>query len=70
LTYGVRGFSPWLTGTIAFKPVARQKYQRGRVWWWKAVHVIAARKQRRIEAVARAKTYPSKAHHQGSISSN
>jgi hypothetical protein len=30
------GFSPWLTGSIVFKPVVRQNIIAGSMWWSKA----------------------------------
>jgi hypothetical protein len=44
LAHGFRGFSPWLAGSIALRPVARQKYGGKRAWWRKAIRFMRARK--------------------------
>jgi hypothetical protein len=40
-------FGLWLSGSIVFRPVARQKHLGGRVWWKRVTHLIAARKKKR-----------------------
>jgi hypothetical protein len=46
LAHSIRGFSPWSAGSVAFRPVTRQKYHGGRAKQKKTAHLVAARKQR------------------------
>jgi hypothetical protein len=46
--HSFRNFNPWSIDSIAFRPMARQKHCRRRTWQKKAIHLMAARKQRGI----------------------
>jgi hypothetical protein len=64
LVHGFRGFSPWLTGSIAFRPVARQKdhhaLERERMEESCSLHSSWEAERERQEGT-RDKIYPSKA---------
>jgi hypothetical protein len=53
LVHTFRGFSPWSAGSMAFRPVARQKHHGRKTWWKEAAHLMGARKQRARQEGAR-----------------
>jgi hypothetical protein len=38
--HGFRGFCPWLTDSIVFRPMARQKHYGGRAWQRKSYSLL------------------------------